>query len=379
MNKNSRKILYVSGTRADFGLMKKALFEIEKHPKLKLEIAATGMHLMDEFGKTVNEVRKCGFKVHEIGATYKKDDKKSMAHFAGEFIMKFSKIVATINPDIILVLGDRAEMLGAAIAGVYLSIPVAHIHGGEISATVDNTTRHAITKLSEIHFPATKKSAQRILEMAEMKNRIFVVGAPGLDDILEKDFTPPEIVMQKYGLDLSKPVLIAIQHPVTEEVSIAAKQMRETMEAVKNLSFQSIIVYPNADAGGRSMIKVIERYRKYTDLRIYSNIARQDYIGLMNIANVLIGNSSGGIIEAASFHLPAVNIGTRQQGRERAVNVIDAPYDRNEITAAVKKAVFDKDFRKKVKRCINPYGKGKAGSKIAKILSSIEIREIFQK
>ena len=368
-----RKILYITGTRADYGLMKSVLREIENHPKLELELIATGMHLMPEFGMTINEIKKDGFKIHEIAATYEQDNKQSMANFVGKFIQLLTDKVKKIKPDIIMVLGDRGEMLAGAIVGTYLTIPVAHIHGGDISSTVDEIVRHAITKLAHIHFPATEKSAERIIKMGEDPSNVFVVGAPGLDIILNENLIEPTKLSEKYNLDLSEPILLVIQHPVTTEVDDAPTQIRETLEAISELRYQTILIYPNADAGGRNMIEVIKEYEKYPFIKIFKNIPYKEYLSLMNIVSVMVGNSSSGIIEAPSFGLPVVNIGTRQEGRQRAENVIDVDYDKEEIKAAIKKALYDEEFKEKVKNCKNPYGDGKAGVRIADILSKIKI------
>ncbi len=377
---NKRKILYVTGTRADYGLMKSVLENINRHPLLELEIAATGMHLMEDFGYTINEVERDGYKVHRINVTYEKDDKKSMAIFIGKFIQKFTKKIQNIKPDIIMVLGDRGEMLGAAIAGAYLFIPVAHIHGGEVTSTVDEFARHAITKLSHIHFPATKKSAERIIKMGEDPNRIFITGAPGLDLILNQNFHSKEEICNLLGLDTKEPILIVVQHPVTLYADISDKQMRETLEAVRVLEKQTVVIYPNADAGGRKMIKVIQEYEKFPFIHVIKNLEHNNYLSLMKNADVLIGNSSSGIIEAPSFNLPVVNIGTRQEGRERAENVIDVDHDKDEIIKAIKKALYHEEFKAKIKKCKNPYGDGKTGKRIADILSKIEINnKLLQK
>lgn len=368
-----RKILYITGTRADYGLIRETLFAIRRHPKLKLEIAVTGMHLMPEFGETIKEIRKDRFKIHKITAIYKEDNKESSAIFIGKFIQLLTKKIKKIKPDIILLLGDRGEMLAGAIVGVYLGIPVAHIHGGEVTSTVDEISRHAITKLSHIHFPATKSSAKRLIKMGEDVWRIYVVGAPGLDSILKQKLFSKEEMAKKYNLDLKKPIILVIQHPVSEEFDKAGYQMRETMEAIRELGYQTIVIYPNADPGGREMIKVIERYRKYPFIKIFKNIPRKDYLSLMTVASVMVGNSSSGIIEAPSFHLPFVNVGSRQRGRERSENVIDVDYKRNEIKKAIKEAIYNKKFRERVKKCKNPYGDGKAGLRIAKILAGIKI------
>ncbi len=368
-----RKILYISGTRADYGLMYNTLLAINNHPKLKLEIAATGMHLMSEFGRTIEKIKKDGFKIHEVQATYKKDNKESMANFIGKFILKLTKLVQRIKPDIMFVQGDRAEMLAASIVGAYLTIPTVHTHGGDVTSTVDEFARHAITKLSHLHFPATKNSAERIVKMGEEAERVFVVGAPGLDGILNGKLPSKKSLAKKYKLDFSKPILLVLQHAVTMEVNKAAQQIRETMEAIKGLELQAVVIYPNADAGGRKMIKVIEEYRKYPFIKIYKNLPREDYLGLMKRAGVMVGNSSSGIIESQSFHLPVINIGGRQKRRERADNIIDVDYDRKNIKKAILLAISDRRFIKRIKKIKNIYGQGRAGERIAEILANIKI------
>lgn len=368
-----RKILYISGTRADYGLMRHTLFAIYNHPNLALEIAATGMHLMPEFGETIDEIRDDTFPLHEIPAMFSGDDKESMSRFIGEFIATLTDRIKKIKPNMLLLQGDRVEMLGGAIVGAYLGIPVAHSHGGDVSSTVDETVRHAITKLSHIHFAATKNSAKRIIKMGEDPWRVFVIGAPGLDSILQEPLIPQKEMAARYSLDISKPILLVIQHPVSEETKEAPEQMRKTMEAIQELGYQSIVVYPNADAGGRGMIEVIETYRNYPFIKMYKNIPHKEYVSLMRIASVMIGNSSSGIIEAPSFHLPVVNIGTRQERRERAGNTIEVGYDKKEIKRAVQKALLDRSFIQKVKKSKSPYGDGTAAKKIADVLSKIPL------
>jgi len=375
-----RKILYITGTRADYGLMKSVLKEIEEHPKLELEIVATGMHLMKEFGVTINEIKENMFEIHEINTTYEKDDKESMARFIGKFIQQLTEKVREINPDIILLLGDRGEMLAGAIVGAYLTIPVAHLHGGEVTSTVDESSRHAITKLAHIHFPATEKSAERIIKMGEYPSNVFVVGAPGLDTILNEKLIEPVELARKYNLNLSKPIILVVQHPGTTEVEDAPDQIRETLDAIAELEHQTILIYPNADAGGRKMIEGIKRYDKYPFVKVFKSVPHKEYLSLMKMASAMVGNSSSGIIEAPSLGLPVINIGSRQEGRERAENVMDVGYDKEEIKAAIKEALYDEDFKAKVKNCKTPYGNGKAGVRIADILSKIKIdKNLLQK
>ena len=262
-----KKILYISGTRADYGLMKSTLLAIKKNSKLDLEIIATGMHLMEEFGSTILGIKKDGFKICRINAIYEKDSKESMARFFAKFAGILAEKIKKIKPDIILVMGDRAEMLAGAVVGAYLGIPVAHIHGGEVSSTVDDSVRNAITKLADFHLPATKKSAARIIKMGEEKSRVIVVGAPGLEENFRARLSKKEII-KKYGIDSKKPFLIIVQHPVSEEIKEAGWQMEQTLETIRALGVQAIVIYPNVDAGGREMIKIIEKYRKFPFIKI---------------------------------------------------------------------------------------------------------------
>lgn len=372
-----KKILYISGTRADYGLMRTVLVRIDKAHDLKLEIIATGMHLMPEFGNTIEEIIRDGFTIHKVPVLHERDTRESMAEFVGDLVVSLTKKVSEIRPDLILLLGDRGEMLAGAIVGTYAGIPVAHIHGGEITSTVDEPVRHAITKLAHIHLPATKKSARRIIRMGEDPARVHVVGAPGLEPILTGQFTPRESLIKKFRIRPDKPLVLVVQHPVSDEINDAARQMRSTLDAISNLHYQALVVYPNADAGGRQMIGVIEEFCRNNPLiQAYKNLSHVDYLGLLKIASVLVGNSSSGIIEAPSFHLPVVNIGTRQEGRDRAVNVIETGYGTPEISAAITKALEDVVFLQEVKKCKNPYGSGNTAGKIVALLREVDLRMI---
>ncbi len=368
-----RKIIYITGTRADYGLMRNVLKKINSHPDLDLEIVVTGMHLQEEFGRTIDEIEKDGFIIHEISSTYERDDKRSMANFVGDFIKKSAIKIKKIDPDFIMLLGDRGEMLGGAIVGCYLSIPNVHLHGGEITSTVDEMARHAITKLSNIHLPANEKSAERIKRMGEDPRYIHIVGAPGLDSLRNEEMTSREVLERKYDMDLSESLILVVQHPVTMEFESAGEQIRKTLEVIKNLEHQTILVYPNADAGGREMIKEIQKNEGLPFLSTYRSIPRKDYVSLLKNSDVLVGNSSSGIIEAPSLGIPVVNIGTRQRGRDRAANVIDVDYDSKEIEKAIKKCLFDKEFKEDLEDIKNPYGDGKTADRVVDILSNVKI------
>jgi UDP-N-acetylglucosamine 2-epimerase (non-hydrolysing)/GDP/UDP-N,N'-diacetylbacillosamine 2-epimerase (hydrolysing) len=376
-----RKVAVVTGTRAEYGILKPVLRAIKSHPRLNLILIVTGMHLSKEFGYTIKEIIKDGFKIDaKVEMLHKEDTRAAMAKSIGKCVIKMTEVLEKTKPDLLVLLGDRAEMLAGAVAASYMGIPIAHLHGGEVSGSIDDSIRHAITKLAHIHFPATQRSAERIIKMGEDPSRVFVVGAPALDTILNEKLPEPAELSRKYGVDLSKPILLVLQHSVVTECEDAADQIKETLEAIVELKHQTILIYPNADAGGRRMVKVIKKYEKYPFIKSFKSLPYKDYLGLMSVASVMIGNSSSGIIEAPSFHLPVVNIGSRQNGRERSTNVIDVGYDRKKIIKAVEKALYDEEFRKNVRKCKNPYGDGKAGERIAKILAEIKITpELLQK
>lgn len=370
--KAKKKILYITGTRADYGLMTSVLEKINSDTDFDLHLLVTGMHLQKEFGHTVDAIEKDGYKYTIINSIYKSSSKSAMAIFLGDFISKSTIEIQKIKPDLILILGDRAESLGAAVLGAYLSIPTFHFHGGEKSSTVDDLARHAITQLATFHLPATKQSAKRIIKMGQEPSRVKVVGAPGLDKILNAKYASKAEVLKELDLKDEDTILVG-QHPVTLEVNDSARQIRETLEAVISKNMQVIITSPNADAGGKEMIKVIEEYKlKYPKLKVFKSINHTNYLALMKFIKVLVGNSSGGLIEAPSFKLPYVLVGTRQENRERANNVIAVGYDRNEISKAIDLALTS-NFRNNIGK--NPYGDGKTAKKVVKILKETEIND----
>lgn len=369
-----KKIAYISGTRADFGLMTPVLTAIDRSDKLQLQLFATGMHLMPEFGSTIDHVRKQFPQVKMIQATFSSDDKLGMADFAGVYLPELVKVLKQNIPNFILVLGDRVEMLCTALAATYLGIPTGHLHGGERTSTVDELTRHAITKLSSLHFAATEESAIRIRKMGEEEWRIHVVGAPALDIVLNEELPTREEVFEK--LDLSKvPFILVAQHPVTEQIDKAGRQMEETIAAVKSFNLPVVVTFPNADAGGRRIIKVLERENGNSYFHIFPSLEFKDWLALERECAVMVGNSSSGMIESSSFHTPVVNIGDRQKGRERGDNVIDVDYNREQIKKALEKSLNDERYLAKLAVIKNPWGDGKTGERIRKILEEMEFGE----
>lgn len=371
-----RKIAVLTGTRAEYGILKPILRAISYDSDLQLQLIVTGMHLAEEFGNTVTEITADGFKIDARIDTLNRDDTGAgMARYIAETMKSLSYELEKLKPHIILLLGDRAEMLAAAVTATCMNIPIAHLHGGETSGSVDESFRHSITRMAHIHLVATEKARKNLIKSGEDSGRIFVVGAPGLDGIKDK-LIPCSSIREKYSLKEDEPFALMVQHPVVTEVEESAEQVKLTLEVLSELKIQTIIVYPNADTGGRRMIKVIDKYTGiYPFLRAYKSIPRKEYLSLMNCASFMIGNSSSGIIEAPSFNLPVINIGTRQKGRFRAENIFDVDYSAEEI----KRTVLEVMGLSKID-VVNPWGDGRSSERIIKIIKDIKIdRNLIQK
>jgi UDP-N-acetylglucosamine 2-epimerase (non-hydrolysing)/GDP/UDP-N,N'-diacetylbacillosamine 2-epimerase (hydrolysing) len=352
--------------------MRSTLKTIQATGNFDLAIVATGMHLSPEFGSTVREIERDGFAIAATVPSLRPEDTGAgMLRSFARFLTNLIDILEDVRPTLLLLLGDRWEMLAGAMGGSYMNIPVAHVHGGEVSGSIDEPNRQAITRFSHIHLVACREHAKVLDEIGEQSSRIHVVGAPGLDDIVLHDYLDPSVVAEKYKIDRSQHLVLLVQHPVVTEWESAGKQIKETLDAIANLRFPTIAIYPNADAGGREMIRVMKRYAsRYPFIRLYRNIPREEYLGIMAIANVIVGNSSSGIIEAASFHLPAVDIGIRQSGRMLPANVLRVGYNERQITRAVRTAI-SREFRRKIRKLKNPYGDGHAAQRISNILSKV--------
>lgn len=371
-----RKICVITGTRANYGRLKTVMNEIINHPELELKLIVTGMHLIPEFGYTVTEIENDGYVIDaRVDMHLSNDTGAGMCKSLGLGLIGMTQAIESIQPDIILILGDRDEDLAGAIIGSHMNIPVAHIHGGEVTGTIDESIRHATTKFSHVHFSATEGSKERLLKLGEIKDYVFNVGSPGLDAILNREYSTRRDLFNKFNLDDTKKLIIVAQHPVTTQKEQAEHQMKETMEAIKDLEEQTILIYPNADAGGREMIAIIQQYESLDFITTYKNINFEDYLNLLNHADVMVGNSSSGIMEAPSYNLPVINLGTRQDGREQSTNILNVEHDRQLIREAIEKCLYDEKFIQQVDECINPYGDGKTGKRIANILAEIEIND----
>jgi len=371
-----RKITVVTGTRAEYGILYPVMKAIERSEDLRLSIVATGMHLSCEFGHTIDEIRKDGFKIDSaVDMILSGDSQLSMAKSLGIGIMGISQALESIRPDFVMVCGDRSEAFAAAVSAAYMNFPVAHLLGGDHArgSNIDDSLRFAITKFAHIHFPATEEHGERIRRLGEEPWRVHVVGSPALDTILRAKLPASNQTLEALSLEPRKPVALIVQHPTSINAADSKKEMEATMEALCELNIQSAVIYPNADAGGRAMIDVIKKYEGRPFIRVFRSLPRDKYLALMSAASVMVGNSSSGLIEAPSFRLPAVNIGIRQEGRDRAENVIDVGHDKEKIKAAIRKALNDKKFLNRVKNCLNPYGDGKASERIVAILRNTEI------
>jgi len=381
---NRRKICVITGTRAEFGLLKPVMKMIKGCDSLDLQVIVTGMHLLPEYGNTISEIKRTGIKIDaSVPMTVAGEDPTALPLSIGLGITTFTTTLKNLDPDIVLLLGDRFEIFSAAIAASFSGYPVAHLSGGDsLQAGYDEYIRHAITKISHIHFPSTKQSKQRIINLGEDPEKIFVVGSTSLDTINHTKLPSKKKLYQHYGLVENRDFVIVIQHSVSTEPELADQQMRITLDAVLELGRKMIVIFPNNDPGGQKIIEIIDQYcQKYPEYIIAKkSLPFEDYLGLLNYASLLVGNSSSGIIESSSFHLPVINIGDRQKGRERSTNVIDTPHEKEKIRIAIECALHNKAFRKSLQSCKNPYGDGTASQRIVEILSHIPITpDLFKK
>ncbi|MFW6016705.1 MAG: UDP-N-acetylglucosamine 2-epimerase [bacterium] len=372
-----KNILGITGIKSDYELMKPIFKSINKHQNLSLEVLITGAHLSSQYGNTHKSVEKDGFNYYKIESLIDSNSLSSRVKSLGVQLTSLVDYVKNNKTDIILVLGDREESLAGATIGTYMNIPVAHISGGDkVYGNVDDTVRHAVTKLSHIHFPTTAENAERIMKMGEEKWRIHTVGASGLDSIREVPNIGITVLSKQLNISLRKPYILLIQHPVSSQVDKAGEQMETTLKAVTQLEYDVIITSPNSDPGSKEMIKVIKEYeKKHDNIHFFSYLDRKIFVNIFRQASVLIGNSSCGIIEAPFLKVPTINIGIRQKQRQHADNIVFVDHDKEEIIKWIKKAIYNKSFKDKVKKCKSLYGDGKTGSKIAGTLANIDIND----
>ena len=378
-----RRVGVVTVSRSDYGHLRPVLEGIRSAPDLDLALFVAGMHLSPGFGLTVREIEADGVPIAErIDMLEGGDTPEAVAASTGRGVAGFARAYARQRPDLLVVLGDRFEMLAAAVAALPFVLPVAHIHGGEVSeGAMDNQIRHAITKLAHLHFASAEPHARAIARMGEEPWRIHTVGAPGLDRLADLEALPREVLALELDLPADGPWLLVTFHPVTLEYGDTAGHIDELLAALEKTDGTLVMSYPNADTSGRLIIERLEEFaaRHPRRCRLARNLGERLYLSLLRYADIMIGNSSSGLIEAPSFGLPVVNIGARQRGRLRGGNVIDVEPAREDILRGIEVAQTPA-FRARARAAANPYGDGRAAPRIVEVLRTVPLdRRLVQK
>ena len=373
-----RKICIVVASRANYGRVKTVLEAISSHPDLELQLIVGASALLYRFGSVVDVIRADGFAVDAtLYCIVEGENPTTMAKSTGLAILELATLYENLKPDIVLTVADRFETMATAIAASYMNIPLAHTQGGELTGSIDESVRHAITKLAQVHFPATERAGEILIRMGEEPENVFVTGCPAID--LAGRVTAPadEALFGRYGgvgwvIDPSRPYLVVLQHPVTTEYGRGLEQINETLAAVQGIGMQTVWLWPNVDAGSDDISKGLRMFRernREAPVHFYRNFSPEDYISLIRGCACMVGNSSSAIREGAFLGTPAVNVGSRQDHRERGPNIVDVPCEREAIEAAT---------RRQLEHGAYPpdrlYGDGRAGERIADILSRVEYR-----
>ena len=369
-----RTIAVITTSRADYSHLYWPLRDLSNHESVDLRIIALGPHLSPEFGNTIQEIEKDGFEIFSrVECLLSSDSDVGMAKTIGLATLGLADVLGQMRPDLLLLIADRYEMLAPASVALALRIPIAHIEGGEVSeGAIDDAVRNALTKMSHIHFTSTFAARERVMAMGEEEWRVHRAGAPSLDHLRRRTLLTREEVEHKLQLDLRQSTILVVYHPVT----IARDTLQETdalFEALASLPDQLLFCYPNADAGSRALIARTESFlADRTGGKIFTNLDATTYWSLLRHVDMLVGNSSSGIMETAAFALPTINVGLRQQGRERAINVLDA--NPAAILEAIAKARTP-EFRRSLDAMTNPYGDGSASDTIVKVLTTVPLTQ----
>ncbi len=372
-----RTIGVVTVGRSDFGIYSPILRRIVADPQLNLHLIVTGAHLSATYGWTIQEIIDQGFTIGDrVEMLLGGDSPEAIAKSMGLGTISLAQVYARVRPDLLMVLGDRFEMHAATVASVPFRLPVAHVHGGEVThGAIDDCFRHAITKYSHLHFASTQEHGRRIVQLGEEPWRVTISGAPALDHLSTLQLLSRKELEVKIGMSLEVAPILVTFHPVTLQYEDTAQQIDELTAALSLIDSPIIITKPNADTSNHTIIRAWERFAQpRANVRLLDNLGIKAYFSLMSRAAAMVGNSSSGIIEAASFKLPVVNIGKRQSGRPRSPNVLDTGHHSGEIEAAVRRAVSD-DFRASLEGLENIYGQGRAAEAIVKRLKEVTLDE----
>ncbi|MFM7023963.1 MAG: UDP-N-acetylglucosamine 2-epimerase [Flavobacteriales bacterium] len=389
-----RKVAIYTGNRAEFGMLCPIIKAIGRHPGLEYQLIVSGAHLDDSFGLSKKEIEREGVQIaREIKLEYGSESIVSTTKSIGEGIIKLCDVLLELKPDIVLVGADRYESFSAMIAATQLNFPTAHFEGGDVTlgGALDDSLRHAMTKLAHIHLTTNYDSKERVIKLGEEAWRVNDVGFPGIGAMAASDFITPEDICAQLNIDIKKPFILFTQHSISTQPDEATEQIKPSLDALVELSVekdcQVLITYPNNDAGGQKIIAEIEKRKPSfnKNIQVIPHLGHKRYLGVLNICGqagtgVCVGNSSSGIKETPIFGSPSIIIGTRQDGRLRAGNVINVGYNKQEIKEAIMKSLFDKQYREHCKNIKNPYGDGNSGELIAEILVKTEInRELLNK
>lgn len=375
-----RKICVVTGTRAEYGLLTPLMKEIEKDPDLTLQLIATGMHLSPEFGMTVKNIEKEFHIDKKIEILLSSDTAAGIAKSMGLANISFAEAFSELEPDIILVLGDRFEILAVVSTALVMNIPVAHLSGGELTyGAIDDSIRHAVTKMSHLHFTATEEYRQRVIRMGEPPERVFNVGEAGLDNIRSLKLLSKDELQKSLGFTFGKKNVLVTYHPVTHEKE-STNQFQNLLDALDEIEgLQIIFTKANADAGGRAINQMIDQYaKKRQNCSVYTSLGQLRYLSALQYVDAVVGNSSSGIVEAPSFHIGTINIGNRQEGRTQAESVINVPAEKEAIIEAFKK-LYSEEFQNRLPHIKNPYEQRNVSVKIKNILKKSDLTGITKK
>lgn len=377
-----RKICVITGSRAEYGLLKWLLHDILNESDTALQIVVTGMHLSPEFGLTYREIEQDGFNIdRKVEMLLSSDTSVGVTKSMGLGVIGFADVFADLSPDLIIVLGDRFEILAAVSAALFARIPVAHLHGGELTeGAVDDAIRHAITKMSHVHFVATESYRRRVIQLGEEPSKVICVGGLGVDSIFRQPLLSREELEASLGFNFYQRNLLVTFHPPTNDHMSPSSQMEELLAALDQLNDVGLIfTLSNADSGGRSLMSQVHKFvDSHINARAYVSLGQQRYLSCMAIVDGVVGNSSSGLLEAPTFRVGTINIGSRQAGRERAASVINCESDLIAIRGAIDK-LLSPEYKSNLSNVINPYGDGGASKRIVNQLRHLKLDKLVKK
>lgn len=365
--------MFITGSRGEWGYIRPILNMIKESNELDYCLVVTNMHLLASYGSSYKEIENDGFKIHyKVNMSLDGYNHHTHAKSLGIFLTSLPDIIENEKPDWIMLAGDRGEQLMGAIAGSFTYTPVAHIQAGELSGNIDGMTRHSIGKYTHLHFAANEDAEQRLIKLGEEEFRVHNVGAPQIDEMINSQFSEIEEIENKLCIEIREGFVLAVLHPVTEELSQASKQAEIFIKALNKINLKKIVILPNNDAGSKEINDAINKFKK-GEYYAYSNLKREDYLGLLKESKCIVGNSSSGLLEAPTFNIPAINIGRRQDMRFRGINVIDVEFEEEKILFAINKAISPEFNKHLAESCKNPYGDGKSSKRILDILQNTKI------